>query len=675
MSYNNLPQLPTYPNRFYNGTDLKSKVLHFISDTCVDLRCNPEKTDEKNTGNYTGTSIKQNMIPYNQEKDTDRLCLENALRHFLESGAKNYAFDVYCCYLEMFMGGYGKTRNMIEMLSEYEMNGSSLLMKHRDHYVHSVYVFALGLAVYESNTAYREAYRNFYNIDNDTSAAHHFLEYWGLASLFHDIGYPFELPFEQVESYFEVKKESRANNPFVAYVNIDKFISINNKINELLKDKKFYGKTFVNTNELFAYNLAAKLKDTYYVTTDSIRTILETKSSRPDVFGYYMDHAYFSAAVLFQKLYGKTAYLDLNNIDPEQFKCRIDAMTAILLHNSLYKFSIGFYKDEEVTKPFQMKYHPLAYLLMLCDELQCWDRTPYGRNSRSELHPFDCKFIFSTNSIDAVYIYDESEIPKIDRFKAEYENWEKNAKTGKCPKLNAYSTMVGENSFLGDIKKLLDTSNICLSISVDTEKYNPGKKQVFLSNSNFLHLYDFAVILNGRYNIMCDKRYSGNTNDLNSLFDLATKEDMENSFEKLSLEYKLSNISQAKSFAKYLDKLGMLYTDRSVSFKMVDGFTDEQLEIIGIMEHHRWLKEHQEMGWIYGNPGDKTEREISRTHTDMIKISPDDQEITEEMARQHYFEILKGDDRAKDKEPMKCMLMLIKQYDGLRIYYLPDRDE
>ena len=322
-----------------------------------------------------------------------------------------------------------------------------------------------------------------------------------------------------------------------------------------------------------------------------------------------------------------------------------------------------------------MKYHPLAYLLMLCDELQCWDRTPYGRNSRSELHPFDCKFIFSTNSIDAVYIYDESEIPKIDRFKAEYENWEKNAKTGKCPKLNVYSTMVGENSFLGDIKKLLDTSNICLSVSVDTEKYNPGKKQVFLSNSNFLHLYDFAVILNGRYNIMCDKRYSGNTNDLNSLFDLATKEDMENSFEKLSLEYKLSNISQAKSFAKYLDKLGMLYTDRSVSFKMVDGFTDEQLEIIGIMEHHRWLKEHQEMGWIYGNPGDKTEREISRTHTDMIKISPDDQEITEEMARQHYFEILKGDDRAKDKEPMKCMLMLIKQYDGLRIYYLPDRDE
>ncbi len=30
---------------------------------------------------------------------------------------------------------------MIELLSEYEANGSGLLMKHRDHYSHSVYVF------------------------------------------------------------------------------------------------------------------------------------------------------------------------------------------------------------------------------------------------------------------------------------------------------------------------------------------------------------------------------------------------------------------------------------------------------------------------------------------------------------------------------------------------------
>ena len=53
---------------------------------------------------------------------------------------------------------------MIELLSEYEVNGSGLLVKHRDHYVHSVYVFILGLAVYQKNALYRKSYNEYYNL-------------------------------------------------------------------------------------------------------------------------------------------------------------------------------------------------------------------------------------------------------------------------------------------------------------------------------------------------------------------------------------------------------------------------------------------------------------------------------------------------------------------------------
>jgi hypothetical protein len=135
---------------------------------------------------------------------------------------------------------------MVELLSEYESNGSSLLMKHRDHYSHSVYVFTLGLAIYETNSIFRRKFMEFYGFNPDggkpqeRKAANMFLEFWGLTAFFHDIGYPFELPFEQVISYFEVDSKERgegsiyisyhilkcSTNTYVLYISVEQFIYI-----------------------------------------------------------------------------------------------------------------------------------------------------------------------------------------------------------------------------------------------------------------------------------------------------------------------------------------------------------------------------------------------------------------------------------------------------------------
>ena len=98
--------------------------------------------------------------------ESDKLCFQNSLKQFLASGKKEDAFSVYFCFSEIFKlfgQGYENTKKLLEMLSDHEYHSGELLSKHRDHYSHSVYVFALGLAIYANDSAYRANYLSFYH--------------------------------------------------------------------------------------------------------------------------------------------------------------------------------------------------------------------------------------------------------------------------------------------------------------------------------------------------------------------------------------------------------------------------------------------------------------------------------------------------------------------------------
>ena len=122
MAYKMIKQLVKKDE--YPVHSLGDAVLTFIRESCEDLRF-----DYENGELYTGRRLRENQIPFNIAKDIDRLCLENAIARFLQSGKKQDAFDIYFCYLDMYVGDYDKTRRMIELLSEFEANGSRLLMK------------------------------------------------------------------------------------------------------------------------------------------------------------------------------------------------------------------------------------------------------------------------------------------------------------------------------------------------------------------------------------------------------------------------------------------------------------------------------------------------------------------------------------------------------------------
>lgn len=636
--------------------DFKTAVAHFVHERCTDLRFSEKiAQNEKQTGVLKGKSSRDGQIPYNMQMDIDRLCLARSIERFMESGCREDAFDVYFCFLEMFGGGYSTSRRMIELLSEYESTASTMLMSHRDHYSHSVYVFLLGVAMFDSIPIVRNEYKRFYKIKEDRTAAHHFLQFWGMTALFHDIGYPFEISFEQITSYFSQRNEENdrvehtKNMPFVCYGNMNSYLRIDKQAKLKLKD--WYNRNFKTFEEWLAFDIVgilrrsncARVKDT---TEQDVIKILKNVA-RPARNKKFMDHAYFSSIILFKEFFEA---LDNENSKNPLKKEHMDALTAIALHNSLYKRELtGDNKLKLDDHAFMIEWHPLAYLLQLADELQCWDRTSYGRNTRAELHSMSCNLKFDENGVYAEYVYDKAESKKIVDYWNKYREYEALSDIEKKTRLKKYSDMVNDNVFAKEIGRVVGLSNygscngnIKLNVSVRIENVEQKKKCTYLSTSNFIHIYDFAAALNAQYNKNFEQR-----------------EEMLDDFELLSLEYKLSNIGQAKNFAKALDEIGCFYTDRPVAYEMVKCFTNEELLCLGDFEHKRWEKEKHEMCWM---PGGNIENKLKENKNEL-----------REMARMHYdldvkFDDLNDEEKLKDISQLNTMMDKLLEFDGIRVY-------
>ncbi|MFI3253418.1 MAG: hypothetical protein R3Y63_03650 [Eubacteriales bacterium] len=623
MSYSALTASQTPPLPLV-GHNLGKESLTFIRDNCTDLLHLQEEPNED----------------YNFNRDIDRLCLETAVARFLETGSRDDAFDVYVCYCEIFQpfgNNYHSVRYLVELLAEHESNSSSLLMKHRDHYTHSVYVFLLGLAIFRNNEKVRLVYEKKYDLVGKGSC--HFLEHWGLSSLFHDVGYPFEIAHQQLKVYACVlegvdKSEVGSQtdfSPFVSYKGMEQFASVT------------VGEEKIDLRLLLAKEIHKELGETYQLSYEELEETMvyrgnfDNYQEKPKATYLYLDHAYFSGLILAKKYF--QSLTNLSQLD----QGKVDAIVAVTLHNSLFKFSVNHC---HLTKNLDLQDEaPLAYLLMLCDELQCWNRISFGQNSRSDVYPFGFDLKFQDNSIHCIYFYDEL-----------YKEQSLKSKSYQSLHTDQPEEM---SQFGKSIHDIVDIS-ASLSVTFSTEFKKASRLTAgFMSNTNYLNIYDFALILNGRYE-----------NGLKDLHLINTKAKLEElgqkfiaSFEKLSLEIKLSNIAQAKGYAKHLQALSCYYTDAPSHKKPLTAFTPAELDKISRLEHERWMEEKFAMGWQYyakkfdTEKLDKAVRNRNRVHPDL-----------------KHFDELSLADQAKDAEPMKLMIPLLALFDGLRIYRIDDTE-
>lgn len=518
--------------------------------------------------------------------DDGLLCLYMAIHRFLETGSKNDAFDVYCSYSGRFLRG-DKMQELINFISSYENNASRLVQSHRDHYSHSAYVFILGLSFFYTSDKLQKQFSEMYNqsfqewlYSKRENINEKFLRLWGLTALFHDIGYQYEIPFCQITENNHYYADDYKKVLFFHYQNMEEFTNLDiffnscegkswNR-NDLIFNKEgeysVYKKLLVNNDpdyepqnieDVIAYHINRRLQRKYsqeimeknieknvvnsdkfknrewnYV--DYIAELLKAKScpkeqknDKDKSVSAYMDHAYYSAIIVFKQLvnmYGLDEFT--NDVESDRyigserngyqnhFKVLnewMDAITAIVMHNKFFEFNL---RDG---KSLQIEEHPLAYLLIFCDELQCWDRTSFGKASISQLHAIDCELTYNENSVHAEYIFDENGCENaitftkdgtIDEVKAGtlqkfFKNKEKRYTTPSHLKSDDYTTWKissmdfakGEDcKFVIDIHGIVDVSggnNLALTVGA---KFGEGSKyrNETLSEISMGKLYDLA---------------------------------------------------------------------------------------------------------------------------------------------------------------------------------------
>ncbi len=534
------------------------------------------------------------------QEDIDIHCLRVSVQRFLKNATRENAFDVYFCFNEIFRlfgDGYrDNTFTLSELLSSYEFSTGAVVDKLRDHYVHSVYVFLIGISIYTQNKTARSTFDSLC-CDSKKNAIEEFLYRWGIVALFHDVGYPFELAFIQIRSYSDELKKIVPSKalPMVSFRNIEGFNNPVADLSGLLKE--WDGQ---NLTDILALDLEQKIG----APKGYFENLLKNHISEAD---RHMDHGYFSAITMASLLLGRSS-------DSIQASVNLDACSAILLHNGVMRkltfdnFKGAFTEAEGLfyKKKMPLKGHPYGYLLLLCDCIQDYGRACYGKNNKNIKYPYDCRFIIEDSSISIHYVFDDDSIDKVEEYKAKLDNL----------------------GFFLEWGDLFD--EVHKDVSIIKDRFHA---RCTLSDGLFNNLMEIAIKIHSNY--LKSERY-----------DIIIDE-----WDKLTLEYKLSNIQQAKAYTEKLESINCFYTKRNLKFQRVDNFDNIVMKNAAKIEHERWMQEKLEMGWHYGTDYTSLEeREQKRIHKCLVP-----------------FEELEPNSQGKDYDVFYGMLKNLKEL-GYKVY-------
>jgi hypothetical protein len=530
--------------------------------------------------------------------------LLSAIKEFLDFGTKERAFDVYRHFLDIYRVNpeSGKTfLDIFDVLKNYEENAARLTEHQRDHYSHSVYVFLLGICIYTNNQSFRHSFKSqianrckprSFDLMNEE-----FLFCWGIASLFHDIGYPVEITSNQIKEY--IKLVSNANyhkSDAKPYIDFQDFSALNSI--QPINVELVSASAFVSTDELLtaldilkptdvlAYNIHRSFGEDLAKLKNTIDNFLEKMQ-----LSGFVDHGFFSAIIV-EKWYGEL--LQQGSAATTIFYNEISlASEAIFLHNfyagTLMKPPYGY-------APIRPSSNALAYLLILCDESQEWNRKAYGGKDRETLFIDTAHIDVSEDKLSIRYITEQG------IFEDEFPNERKKALLKRICVNDIFSAGMEFSA------ETLPGYYVEHSLS-----------HLIVPRLLINQLESLAIMIHKDYIAKQAKRRPGQQLEFPT-------------WESLPPSMKYSNIRQAAAIGDKLKRIDCYLGSDSQEGRVVRSFTDQELEKLAEYEHELWVKERKDGGWEYDEEKD-TKRKKSPYLVSYHELTEDIKELDRDTIR------------------------------------------
>ena len=516
-----------------------------------------------------------------QEGHSYKSFLRGAVSAFLEHETPETAFAVYRAFFDSYRitlpGKNDPFIDLVDILRNYEATAATLIDKQRDHFIHSVNVFITGLSIWAENGRFREAFRAAVPEDGYTKGfptpEEEFFFRWGIAALFHDVGYPVEIVGHQINRFIRMVADADGDEIKVkAQIRYENFNELNH-IKEIIP-KRAFTRDYYDAYESCSYIdlltpldlLAHRIHQAFGTDLAKTKAALDGFADQMAASGF-IDHGYYSAIIVL-KWYG--CAVQRAEKSPQRFYWPVvDSAAAILLHNY---YRNGMQKAPFSLGPMRPQDDPIAFLLILCDELQEWNREAHGIVTRTYTQADTVHLSLRNDYLAATYVTRRGRLPET--FCAEKKDL-------------LHSVLAVEEVFPAGMDVDAESLDDMAAPKTRLQEIAP---RPLLKDIELL-----AIAIHARYN---EKRLEEHPEEPLAYPD----------FSRLPDTLKYSNLRQAQGMVERLEQVGYTLAPKGRPGAVTE-FPPKTLELMASLEHEAWVNERLSTGWTLG-PKD-VERKVS----------------------------------------------------------------